>query len=127
MKAKVGEVRPTQLLHTYGVGSMVDLPHFAALVMGLDDWETVHAELVTEERLLRAVRTQLGAQVQELRLPPTEPDDRAPSTPLSGPPIGVPVVPFPQWFRCPRCDHLAPRSSGLFELKTDPYRPERAR
>lgn len=124
MKSKVGEVRPTQLLHTYGVGSMIDLPHFAALVMGLDDWETVHAELVTEERLLRAVRTQLGAQVQELRLPPTEPDTQGP---LAGPPIGVPVVPFPQWFRCPRCDHLAPRSSGLFDLKTDPYRPERAR
>lgn len=124
MKSKVGEVRPTQLLHTYGVGSMIDLPHFAALVMGLDDWETVHAELVTEERLLRAVRMQLGAQVKELRLPPTEPDTQ---TPLAGPPIGVPVVPFPQWFRCPRCDHLAPRSSGLFDLKTDPYRPERAR
>lgn len=124
MKSKVGEIRPTQLLHTYGVGSMIDLPHFAALVMGLDDWETVHAKLVTEERLLRAVRTQLGAQVQALRLPPTEPDTQVP---LAGPPIGVPVVPFPQWFRCPRCDHLAPRSSGLFDLKTDPYRPERAR
>lgn len=124
MKSKVGEVRPTQLLHTYGVGSMIDLPHFAALVMGLDDWEAVHAELVTEERLLRAVRAQLGVQVKELRLPPIEPDS---ATPLAGPPIGVPVVAFPQWFRCPRCDHLAPRGSGLFDLKTDPYRPERAR
>ena len=124
MKSKVGEVRPTQLLHTYGVGSTIDLPHFAALVMGLDDWETTHAELVTEERLLRAVRTQLGQQVKELRLPPIAPES---AEPWSGPPIGVPVVPFPQWFRCPRCDHLAPRSSGLFELKTDMYRPERAR
>lgn len=124
MKTKVGDVRPTQLLHTYGVGSTVDLPHFAALVMGLDDWETTYGELVTEERLLRAVRTQLGQQVKELRLPPIAPES---NDPRSGPLVGVPVVPFPQWFRCPRCDHLAPRSSGLFNLKTDMYRPERAR
>ena len=45
MKTKVGDVRPTQLLHTYGVGSTVDLPHFAALVMGLDDWQTTYGEI----------------------------------------------------------------------------------
>ena len=31
---RVGDVRPTQLLHTYGVGAMVDLPNIAAMVMG---------------------------------------------------------------------------------------------
>ena len=36
---RVGDVRPTQLLHTYGVGAMVDLPNIAAMVMGLDDWK----------------------------------------------------------------------------------------
>jgi hypothetical protein len=125
-KFKVGDARPTQLLHTYGVGAMIDLPNMAAMVMGLDDWETVHATPIGEERLLRAVRTQLGPQVERLLLPPLEPDTATPD-PLGGPRIGVPVAAFPQWFRCPWCELLAPLSSTLFELKTDPYRPDRAR
>lgn len=125
-KHKVGDIRPTQLLHTYGVGATIDLPNIAGMVTGLDDWETAHATPVGEERLLRAVRSQLGAQVERLLLPPIEPDAATPD-PLGGPKIGVPVVAFPQWFRCPWCDLLAPISSGLFTLKTDPYRPDRAR
>ncbi len=31
-KYPVGEVRPSQLLFTYGVGSLVDLPHLSTLV-----------------------------------------------------------------------------------------------
>lgn len=126
MNPKVGDIRPTQLLHTYGVGAMIDLPNIAALVMGLEDWDTARATPVTEERLLKAVRSMLGHQVQKLLLPPVEPDQPA-FGPLSGPPVGVPVAAFPQWFRCPHCERLAPKSSGLFQLKTDPYRPDRAR
>ncbi|CAJ3383541.1 DUF1998 domain-containing protein [Burkholderia glumae] len=125
-KHKVGDIRPTQLLNVYGVGAMIDLPNIAGMVMGLDDWDTTHSVLVSEERLLRAVRTQLGNQVEKLLLPPVEPDT-ATSDPLGAPKIGVPVAAFPQWFRCPWCELLAPISSGLFELKTDPYRPDRAR
>lgn len=126
MSHKVGELRPTQLLHTYGVGAMIDLPNIAALVMGLEDWDTVHATPVGEERLLKAVRTMLGNQVQRLLLPPIEPEQAA-MGPLGGAPVGVPVAAFPQWFRCPHCERLAPKGSGLFQLKTDPYRPDRAR
>ena len=72
MMYKVGDIRPTQLLHTYGVGAMIDLPNIAALVMGLEDWDTVNATPVGEERLLKAVRSMLGTQVQKLLLPPIE-------------------------------------------------------
>lgn len=123
---RVGDVRPTQLLHTYGVGAMVDLPNIAAMVMGLDDWKLQYATPVGEERLLAAVRTQLGRQVERLMLPPVDPDDSN-RDPLNGPRIGVPVAAFPQWYRCPWCDLVAPLSSGLFELQSDPYRPDRVR
>ena len=125
-KHKVGEIRPTQLLHTYGVGATIDLPNIAGMVMGLDDWETAHATPIGEERLLRAVRAHAGSQVQRLLVPPIEPE-ASPSDPLGAPKIGVPVAAFPQWFRCPWCELLAPVGSNLFELKTDPYRPDRAR
>lgn len=123
---RVGDVRPTQLLHTYGVGAMVDLPNIAAMVMGLDDWKLQYATPVGEERLLAAVRGQLGRQVERLMLPPVDPDDSN-RDPLNGPRIGVPVAAFPQWYRCPWCDLVAPLSSGLFELQADPYRPDRVR
>lgn len=123
---RVGEVRPTQLLHTYGVGAMVDLPNIAAMVMGLDDWKLQYATPVGEERLLAAVRGQLGSKVERLMLPPVDLDESS-RDPLNGPRIGVPVAAFPQWYRCPWCDLVAPLSSGLFELQSDPYRPDRVR
>ena len=59
MKHKVGDIRPTQLLYTYGVGAMIDLPNIAAMVMGIDDWDTANSTGVGEDRLLRAVQSQL--------------------------------------------------------------------
>jgi hypothetical protein len=37
---ELGELRPSQLIFTFGVGSLVDLPNMSAMVMGLDDWDT---------------------------------------------------------------------------------------
>ena len=37
-QVRVGELRPSQLLYTFGVGSVVDLPSISVMVMGLDDW-----------------------------------------------------------------------------------------
>ena len=39
MNAPVGEVRPSQALFVYGVGSIIDLPSMSVLTMGLDDWD----------------------------------------------------------------------------------------
>ena len=36
---RVGAVRPSQLVYTFGVGSVVDLPNFSVVVGGLDRWE----------------------------------------------------------------------------------------
>ncbi len=118
--AIVGELRPSQILFTYGVGASVELPQMSTMVLGLDEWPRDHGLLVSEPRLLAAVRTKLGHQVAELRSPPRED-----ATSLTA--IGVPVAPFPEWLRCPVCKLLAPISSGLFELVKDRYRAERTR
>lgn len=39
--------------------------------------------------------------------------------------MGVPVAAFPRWLLCPVCRKLAPVESGLFELRTNPFRPDR--
>lgn len=122
---RVGDLRPSQLLHTFGVGAVIDLPELSAIVSGIDDWPVAHADPVSEERLLAAVRRRLGPQVEALRSPPYTPEGLNPFE--FDATIGVPVVPFPRWLRCPRCRLLAPIENGLFQLRPDRYRPDRVR
>lgn len=127
-KHKVGELRPSQILFTYGVGAVVDLPSLCAMVMGIEEWDTSHTLELGEERLLAAVRQQLGAQVLRLLAPPTPSEDTNGASPFDeSNRIGIPVAPFPGWMVCPRCRLLAPLQSGLFELQANPYRSDRTR
>ncbi|HET8658170.1 MAG TPA: DUF1998 domain-containing protein [Micromonosporaceae bacterium] len=121
---RAGELRPSQLQHTFGVGSIVDLPRFSALVMGLDEWDVTHTEAVSEPRLLAAVKAAAGEQVTALRLPPYTPEETA--SPFDGwSKVGVPVEVFPRFLRCPYCRYLGPVESALFKLRADHYRPDR--
>lgn len=120
----VGDVRPSQLLWTYGPGALIDLPNLSVITMGLQDWQPDLCELIVEGRLLAAVQRVLGGQVKYLRQPPVSLDDS--NDPLSpDAKRGVPVRPFPRWLRCVRCGLLAEYDTGLFEIKKDAYRPER--
>ena len=70
-KRKVGEIRPSQLLYNYGVGSVVELPNLSVMVMGLDDWPVEQGVTeISEPRLLKAVQYELGPQVAKLLTPP---------------------------------------------------------
>lgn len=125
---RVGELRPSQLLHTYGIGAVTDLPNLSTMVMGLDDWDPVRARVLTEDRLLAAVRRRLGGQVAALRTPPHLPEN--PADPYGDwTRTGVPVGLFPRWLRCSRerCNQLAPASGGLFQLRPNLYRPEKTK
>lgn len=128
MARMVGELRCSQAVHTFGVGGHIDLPHFTAIVMGLDSWRLGGwdplgpAASISEPRLLGLVRNFLGEQVKQLTaLPVSDPEmefaDR----------VGVPLATFPRWFRCPRCEIAAPLDQGLFKLKTVPNSPGRTK
>jgi hypothetical protein len=71
-RRRVGSVRPSHLMFTGGVGALVDLPNFAVLVGGLDEWryDNLEWEPLTEPRLLDAVRRYLGPAVTQLRPAP---------------------------------------------------------
>ena len=119
----VGEVRPSQLLWTYGPGALIDLPNLSVITMGLDYWRKDLCQPIEENRLLNVVRRILGPQVQTLNLPPIKEDgDTNPFTAEAH--NGVPVRPFPRWLRCVRCGMLAECDSGLFKLVPNLYRPE---
>lgn len=119
----VGQVRPSQLLWTYGPGALIDLPNLSVLTMGLDRWNPDRCPPIEEARLLAAVRRVLGPQVERLRMPPFLRDDGVDPMSSEGK-IGVPVRPFPRWLRCVKCGLLAEYDSGLFDIKANPYRPE---
>jgi hypothetical protein len=124
VKDPVGALRPSQLLWSYGPGALVDLPNMAVVTMGIDHWNEKLCPPIDEARLLDQVRNVLGPQVERLRKPPIEESDSV--DPFSAEArIGVPVMTFPRWLRCVRCGLLAPVDSGLFELKTNPFRPDR--
>lgn len=124
---RVGALRPNQLLHTYGVGSVADLPSLSVLTLGLAHWDLTHSATVVEDRLLATIRRSLGDQVESLRLPPHLPETSDAFADWTR--VGVPVALFPTWLRCSdtRCNRLAPADSGLFELLSSPYQPDRAR
>ena len=125
-RCKVGELRPSQILTTFGIGSIIDLPNLSVMAMGLEDWPVKDTVEIGEERLLASVRALLGQQVQALRSAPVVPDTYDVSQFGPSSLVGVPVAPFPRWMVCPHCRRLAPISSGLFKLET-PYRTEQIR
>lgn len=128
---KVGEIRPSQVLTTFGIGAIIDLPNISVMVMGLEDWQPFlqDSSEIKEERLLVSVRELLGQQVQTLRnapiVPETDSFSPSPFDPASR--VGIPVAPFPRWMVCPYCRRLAPLSSGLFKLEPHLYRPDLVR
>lgn len=125
---RVGDLRPSQFMWTSGPGALVDLPQISVIVLGLDYWDREQSIPVDEARLLRAVRWKLGHQVEQLLAPPIRPNADGLFNPFSPEArIGAPVAPFPEWLRCPICGVLARYDSGLFELKPDPFRPDRTR
>ena len=125
-KTPVAEVRPSQLLWTYGPGALIDLPIISVVTQGIDRWEKDRCQPIQEARLLDAVRKVLGAQVENLRMPPFQKSDLVDVWSAEAN-IGVPVRPFPRWLRCVKCGLLSPFDAGLFEIKENRFRPERTR
>ena len=124
LERRVGEIRPTQLIHSFGVGAIIELPHFSAILMGLDDWPLAHCRPIVEERLLDAVQRAVGGQVEKLVVPPFSDNDRS-FVAASDTVTGLPVATFPRYLRCPFCRLLAPVER--FRIKTTPGRADKAR
>jgi hypothetical protein len=124
-KQRVGDIRPSQMLFTYGVGATIDLPNLSVMIMGLDEWNKELCLPINEERLLTTVKRVLGTHVQELRQPPFVKSDISANPFDNQNLLGTPVAPFPGWVLCPRCRLLAPLQKDVFALHTDRFRPDR--
>ena len=125
-KTPIGQVRPSQLLWTYGPGALIDMPNLSVVTLGIDLWEKSRCQPIEEARLLAAVRRELGPQVESLRVPPFQKSEDIDVWSAEAY-IGVPVRPFPRWLRCVKCGLLSEYDLGLFECKENRYRPEQTR
>lgn len=88
-----GDVRRSQIVTTYGIGSVVAFGDESFMVTGIDRWDEPPTE-IHEPRLEREMR------VQTFRLPPAT-DDQP----------DIPVVRFPVFHSCPHCRRLDTHST----------------
>ncbi len=103
MSAK-NQQRLSQLVTTFGPGSMIDLPTRSIMVGGLNRWQMRNNTWrpISEPRLVALLQKFLGQEGRiapdtnfTLRTPPLE------TEPLRGrEPDGVEVFVFPKWFTC---------------------------
>lgn len=100
------EIRLSQLIQTFGPGSIVDLPKTSVMVRGLTDWPTWRARKIRERRLIHYLSKLLenaeggswledGAEL-ELWEPPLNEELYQGIEPPS-----VPAVVFPRWVTAP--------------------------
>lgn len=85
-----GTVRRTQLITTYGVGSLVAIDDRSFIVGGIDTWDVSRAPRIHEPNL------QHWLGVGKFVLPPADPEAGD----------GVRVRLFPQMYSCPECKTL---------------------
>jgi hypothetical protein len=76
-----GQVRHSQVVTTFGPGSLLDLPKQSVIVGGLDHWSGVSEE-VHEPRLVEKLKRLLNMPALELFSPP--PDNEDPTAPITG-------------------------------------------
>ncbi len=87
------QIRNSQLITTFGPGSMMDLPNYSIIVGGLDTWNGGGGgELISEPRLTAKLKALLEAQHLELRSPPKNTEK------LGEKKVGITGWQFPEWF-----------------------------
>jgi len=88
-----GQIRQSQLLTSFGPGSMLDLPNHSVLVGGLDTWST-GGDAIVEPRLVEKLKLLFDPPLQSLSLfsPPPDLDDPTAAQ------TGITAWQFPEWF-----------------------------
>lgn len=93
---RIGELRKSQAIMTFGCGSLIDLPHFSGIISGIDCWNTSMLSddsSVIHERNLEIL---LGKDHFIQLSSEGEGKER----------FSIPAFRFPEWYYCPQCNRL---------------------
>ncbi|QDS93872.1 hypothetical protein FF011L_26480 [Roseimaritima multifibrata] len=88
-----GQIRQSQLITSFGPGSMMDLPNHSVLIGGLDSWSGGGDEVI-EPRLVEKLKQLFDPPLQVLKLFSPPPDNDDPTAPQTG----ITAWQFPEWF-----------------------------
>ena len=105
-KRAVGDVRPSQVITTFGPGAIVDLRTMSVIVAGIDRWPTDEEFVIHEPRLERALQVK--------RFFPAKPSEGSFFS-KSG---TVPAYVFPQYQLCPVCRTLSILGEGYVDYNS---------
>lgn len=95
-----GELRPSQVITTFGPGAVVDQRTASTITASLDHWDVGDDQRIDEPRLRAMLR------VRALFRPRVKSDRGL---------RGIPAFVFPRYLVCPRCDLLASHEHFLFD------------
>lgn len=101
-----GQIRRSQLITSFGPGSMMDLPNHSVLIGGLDSWSTGGEEVI-EPRLVDKLKDLFDPPLQSLKLYSPPPDNDDPAAPRTG----ITAWQFPEWFITQDVDSEASRGT----------------
>ena len=87
-----GEIRNSQLITTFGIGSIFNSRNNSVMILGLDEWNISDLKEIRESRLER----KLGV---EKFMQPSSDDDHSDK-------YIIPSRVFPEWVFCPKCKKL---------------------
>ncbi len=120
-----GQIRQSQMVTTFGPGSMVDLVDRSVVIGGLEHWGFGSEGFVSldDPRLRRSLIPRLKALDPNLDLATSDYFRVPPACDLreAAPKVGVRALEFPRWFVCQGCRRLARAADG-FEDKAGRYR-----
>lgn len=110
----IGDVRPSQVITTFGPGAVVDLQTLSIIVAGIDSWP------INEELAIREPRLEQALGVKRF-FPPTPAEGRYYKR------LGtVPAFIFPRYQVCPVCETLSKIGKGFVEYN-DKYQELRCK
>ena len=87
------QLRPSQIITTFGPGSIVDLPDDSVMIAGIEHW----FENYKPHRKISEPRLEATLKVHEFRTPPVGSWENR----------DIPYVRFPRWRVCPNCGRLS--------------------
>jgi Domain of unknown function (DUF1998) len=111
-----GEIRQSQIISTFGSGSMTDLPNYSVLISGINHWDGYRNQPIYEDRLAARVAELLGINKVDMYAPPAANQD-----PIA-PRTGIKVFTFPAWFVAQIGDEKWTSQSGK-DYQTRPLIP----
>jgi hypothetical protein len=102
LSKKIGELRPSQFITTFGPGSIVDLPDYSIIMGGIDKWDSFD---VSKSKTIEENRLKKKLNIQQIKSIPIS-DSKEFGT--------IPAYRFPEYHVCPRCRKIGKYSGRDF-------------